>query len=119
MISAVINPPTRPISTAGPTTVASPVERYWDQGQSALASSTTSSRNDLLIVPCRVIRSSRAAGRDRPEKTLSLKTGLPDRETGRGMSFSSAMPLLYAIRRGGRLLDCRVLLAASATDQLL
>src|SRR5260370_36481172 len=82
------SPPMAPIRMDDPTTEASPVDRYWDHGQSAPASSTTRSRNDLLIQPCRVIRSPAASGRAWPKKVFSFKAGLPDRHTGRGIDIS-------------------------------
>src|SRR5882757_898452 len=48
---------------------------------------TTSSRNDLLIAPCRVIRSPATVGRGSPENVFSFSPGLPDR-TGRGIDIS-------------------------------
>src|SRR6266403_4115071 len=88
MTRASTNPPRAPIRMDEPTTEASPPDRYCDHGHSAPASSTTSSRNDLLIEPCRVIRSSLASGRGWLEKVFSFNPGLPDRDTGRGIDIS-------------------------------
>src|SRR5882757_8772159 len=82
------SPPTAPMRIDVPATEASPVDRYWDHGQSAPASSTTSSRNDLLIEPCRVIRSPPASKRGWLAKVFSFNPGLPDRDTGRGIDIS-------------------------------
>src|ERR1700722_377074 len=87
MMRATIRPPIAPIRIEGPTMDASPVERYCDHGQNAPAIKTTSSRNDLLIDPCRVIRSPLAIGRGRPEKVFSFSPGLPVRDTGRGIDI--------------------------------
>jgi hypothetical protein len=45
-------------------------------------------RNDLLIAPCRVIRSPPTIGRGWLEKVFSFNPGLPDRDTGRGIDIS-------------------------------
>src|ERR1700716_4274087 len=82
------SPPTMPIRMDDPTTEASPVDIYWDQGQSAPASSTTRSRNALLIEPCSVMRSPPTKGRGWLEKVFSFNPGLPDRDTGRGIDIS-------------------------------
>src|SRR5712671_3387793 len=84
------SPPTRPIMMDDPTTEASPVAKYWDHGQSAPASSTTRSRNALLIEPCSVMRSPPTMGRGWLEKVFSFNPGLPDRDTGRGSDISSS-----------------------------
>src|ERR1700690_1313365 len=84
------------------TVATSPVARYCDHGHSAEASSTTSSRKDLLIVPCSVMRSELSAGRGRPSKVRSFRPGLPD-FTGRLLRVSKAMAAdsLSRSRRGG------------------
>src|ERR1700732_4880446 len=98
---ASTNPPRAPIRMDDPTTDASPVDIYWDHGQSAPASSTTRSRNDLLIAPCRVMRSPPASGRGRLEKVFSFNPGLPDRDTGRGIDISFGFGrLLYSTGSG-------------------
>src|SRR5882672_6855001 len=88
MMRPSTSPPTMPTRMEVPTTEASPVDMYCDQGHSAPASSTTSSRNDLLIDPCSVMRSPLAIGRGWLEKVLSFNPGLPDRDTGRGIDIS-------------------------------
>src|SRR5258708_39310773 len=88
MMRPSTRPPTMPTRMEVPTTEASPVDMYCDHGHSAPASSTTRSRNDLLIAPCSVMRSPRAIGRGWPEKVFSFNPGLPDRDTGRGIDIS-------------------------------
>src|SRR6266702_3144601 len=75
MMRPSTSPPTMPTRMEVPTTEASPVDMYCDQGHSAPASSTTSSRNDLLIDPCSVMRSPLAIGRGWLEKVLSFNPG--------------------------------------------
>src|SRR6185312_3205003 len=101
MITARTSPPIAPINTAEETTEASPVDRYWDQGHRAPASSTTSRRNDLLMAPWRVMRSPRAA-RGWLAKVLSLSPGLPVRGTGRGIVGSPGrVPTPIVVDRAG------------------
>ena len=42
----------------------------------------------MLIAPWSVMRSPRAAGRACPEIAFSFSTGLPERDTGRGIVIS-------------------------------
>src|SRR6202047_787276 len=98
MTRASTSPPTAPIRMDEPATEASPVDRYWDHGQSAPASSTTRSRNDLLIEPCRVIRSPPVTGHGWLAKVFSFNPGLPDRDTGRGIDISCLSSGAYYIR---------------------
>src|ERR1700728_964106 len=78
MISARMKPPKRPTTIGTPTTAGLWLARNCDQGQSAAAISTSSDRNDLLIVPCSDMRSLSSAGRGSPLKVRSLRPGLPD-----------------------------------------
>src|SRR5262249_25675249 len=78
MISASTRPPMAPITIAGATTAGLPVCMNSDHGHSAAAISTTSARNDLLTVPCSVMRSLSRAGRGNPLKVRSFNPGLPD-----------------------------------------
>src|SRR5665213_2246260 len=89
IMSAATNPPMMPIHIGGNTTDASPVARYCDQGQKAPASSTTSSRNDLLTAPCTVMRSPDPT-RGWLAKVLSFRPGLPERRKRSAIEVSTA-----------------------------
>src|SRR5580658_4306903 len=99
MIRASTKPPSRPTRTMGPTVEASPVLRYWDQGQNAPASSTTSSRNDLLIAPGTVMRSPTATN-GWLAKVLSFRPGLPERRKRSAIEVSSGTNAPYYSRSG-------------------
>ncbi len=62
MIKASTRPAMAPIVTGSATTPGLPVARYCDQGHSAAPNNTSNSRNDLLTVPCSVMRSLSRAG---------------------------------------------------------
>src|ERR1700687_4371704 len=96
MISASTKPPIPPARIAGTTTAGFPLAKNCDHGHSAAASSTTSSRNDLLIVPCSVMASPATLARGRPEKVLSLRPGLPLRAS---QVLSSIVKFPSALRR--------------------
>src|SRR6185437_11511483 len=91
MTTARINPPNTPIRTEVETVDASPVDMYCDHGHRALASNTTTIRNDLLIVPCRVIRASPTSGRGRFAKVFSFSPGLPVRRRGAGVGITLSL----------------------------
>src|SRR3984885_8147354 len=75
MIRPSARPPIRPIIIAGAITAGLPLPKNCDHGHSAAISSTSSSRNDLLTVPCSVIASPATVTRGRPAKVLSLRLG--------------------------------------------
>src|ERR1700728_861902 len=97
MINPNTRPPTRPITSAGATAAGLPLAKNCDHGHSAAASSTTSSRNDLLIVPCSVMASPATLARGRPEKVRSFRPGLPVRVS---QVLLSIVKLPSAQRRG-------------------
>src|SRR5580693_1144933 len=78
MISARIRPANRPNTIGTVTSAGLPLAMYCDHGYSAVPISTSSSRKDLLMVPCSVIASPTAA-RGRPAKVFSFSPGLPVR----------------------------------------
>src|ERR1700694_5806695 len=76
MISPSASPPSRPIRIAGAAAAGLPLPTACGHGHSAAPSSTTSSRNDLLTVPCSVFASPATLARGRPAKVLSLRLGV-------------------------------------------
>src|SRR6185437_6292046 len=91
MTTARISPPKTPIRTDVETVDASPVAMYCDHGHRALASNTTTIRNDLLIVPCKLMRASPASGRGRFAKVFSFSPGLPVRRRGAGVGIAFSL----------------------------
>src|SRR5580698_930376 len=88
MMSAATKPPMMPIHIGPNTVEASPLARYCDHGQKAPASSTTSSRNDLLTAPCTVMRSPDPTS-GWLAKVLSFRPGLPERRKRSAIEVST------------------------------
>src|SRR6185437_1346578 len=109
MMRASMKPPMSPSSMVEETGWASPpLPMYCDQGHRAATMRTTRSRNDLSIVPFRVMPSTPMPSRGRRSKVFSFRPGLPVRRTGRGIEdllWKRKTPF-YQRRAAGGACDC-------------